>query len=87
MSGLNAGTWPMSNEELREWFSKEDIPIQHLAEMWLRMDQDETTKAEITQLLNEAKTIELEKRLRHRIQFGTAGNTKLNPVLTQRSPR
>jgi hypothetical protein len=65
--------WPMSNDELRGWFSRHNIPIQDLVQMWLHMDQNKTTKAEITQLNESKNTAELEKRLQRRIQFGTAG--------------
>jgi hypothetical protein len=67
------GQWPMCNRELREWFSREDISIEELTTMWLHMDQNETTKTEIQRLKDQNNTVELEKRLRQRIQFGTAG--------------
>ena len=63
----------MSNFELRDWFSRNNIPIEELAGMWIRMDQNETTRGEIAQLSKESNLKELENRLRHRIQFGTAG--------------
>jgi len=44
-----------------------------LAEEWLRIDRDPTTRDEIDQLLAKGQDAELEKRLRTRIQFGTAG--------------
>jgi hypothetical protein len=68
--------WPMSNEELRDWFSRENIPIEELAEIWIHMDQNQNTKAEIQRLIqNPIQTRgELESRLRQRIQFGTAGD-------------
>ncbi|KAK4991849.1 hypothetical protein LTR50_001468 [Elasticomyces elasticus] len=47
--------------------------IHDLVEEWLRLDQDESTRAEIQQLWNEGNTEELERRLRKRIAFGTAG--------------
>ena len=65
--------WPMSNVELRDRFSRENIPIEELAAMWIRMDQNEATRGEIAQLNEESNSKELENRLRHRIQFGTAG--------------
>ena len=69
-----SANWPMSNEELRHWFAREDIPIAKLARMWIQMDQNETTKTEIEKLCeNPEHTKELEARLRKRIQFGTAG--------------
>jgi hypothetical protein len=65
----------MSNEELREWFSKENIPIEQLGKMWANLDKDEQAKKEINSLLLDVDTNrkELEARLRQRIQFGTAG--------------
>src|SRR5277367_5974774 len=73
--------WPLSNEELREWFSTKNIPIAELAWMWIQMDQNETTRAEIENLNKDPKGIhELENRLRNRIQFGTAGLTSLVSV-------
>ena len=65
--------WPMSNEELQQWFSRDNIPIEELTQMWLSMDQNTSTKSEITQLQQQGNTSELETRLRKRIQFGTAG--------------
>lgn len=47
--------------------------IKELAEEWLRLDKDESTKNEISKLLAEGNNAELEKRLRNRIAFGTAG--------------
>ncbi len=65
--------WPMSNEELQQWFSRDNIPIEELTQMWLSMDQNTSTKSEITQLQQQGNTSELETRLMKRIQFGTAG--------------
>ena len=71
-----AMNWPMSNDELQLWFSAEDIPVADLARMWIQMDQNETTRAEIEDLSRDPNGFnELEKRLRNRIQFGTAGFT------------
>jgi phosphoglucomutase len=47
--------------------------IKEIAEEWLRLDKDESTRDEIYQLLAQGNTPELEKRLRNRIAFGTAG--------------
>lgn len=47
--------------------------IKELAKDWLELDQDETTRDEIYQLLRHGNTTELELRLRNRIAFGTAG--------------
>jgi phosphoglucomutase len=44
-----------------------------LAEEWLRIDKDPTTRDQIFKLLQEGDEAELESRLRTRIQFGTAG--------------
>lgn len=47
--------------------------IKELAQEWLHLDQDKSTTDEIYQLLVKGDNDELEKRLRHRIAFGTAG--------------
>jgi phosphoglucomutase len=47
--------------------------IKELAREWLELDQDQTTMDEITKLLADGDTNELENRLRNRIAFGTAG--------------
>ncbi|KAF2711763.1 hypothetical protein K504DRAFT_465506 [Pleomassaria siparia CBS 279.74] len=47
--------------------------IRELAEDWLRLDKDKSTADEISNLLAQGNTDELEKRLRNRIAFGTAG--------------
>lgn len=47
--------------------------IKELAEEWLSLDKDPTTTDEIYSLLRQNNTAELEKRLRNRIAFGTAG--------------
>ncbi|OAL52104.1 hypothetical protein IQ07DRAFT_586439 [Pyrenochaeta sp. DS3sAY3a] len=47
--------------------------IKELAREWLDLDKDPTTTDEIYKLLMHGDTDELEKRLRHRIAFGTAG--------------
>lgn len=49
------------------------VPLRDLAEQWLQQDRDQTTRAEIEQLLNSNDDAELERRLRSRIAFGTAG--------------
>lgn len=48
-------------------------PISNLAQRWLDLDQDETSRKEITDLLQAGNESELETRLRTRIAFGTAG--------------
>jgi phosphoglucomutase len=47
--------------------------IKDLAREWLKLDKDKSTTDEINLLLDEDNTEELERRLRHRIAFGTAG--------------
>ncbi|KKK17287.1 hypothetical protein AOCH_003919, partial [Aspergillus ochraceoroseus] len=47
--------------------------VSSLVQKWLEWDQDPTTRSEIEQLRDTGQTDELEKRLRKRIQFGTAG--------------
>lgn len=47
--------------------------IEALTQEWLRLDQDPSTRGEIETLVADGNTIELEKRLRPRIAFGTAG--------------
>lgn len=47
--------------------------IKELAKDWLELDQDKSTSDEIYSLLAHGNTDELEKRLRNRIAFGTAG--------------
>ncbi|KAI9685180.1 MAG: Phosphoglucomutase-3 [Bathelium mastoideum] len=48
-------------------------PIEDLAQEWLRLDKDASTREEITQLLSKGDNAQLEARLRKRIAFGTAG--------------
>ena len=66
-----------SNSNLQKWFSREHIPVEELTQMWLQLDRNETTRAEISALRQENDTVELEKRLRKRIEFGTAGSSSL----------
>ncbi|KAF2005917.1 hypothetical protein P154DRAFT_518162 [Amniculicola lignicola CBS 123094] len=47
--------------------------IKELAEDWLQLDQEEESRDEIYKLLVKGDYDELEKRLRNRIAFGTAG--------------
>ncbi|KAF9351102.1 Phosphoglucomutase-3 [Mortierella sp. NVP85] len=49
------------------------IPIADLANEWLRLDQNPDSRKEISALLEQNNTAELETRLRNRIEFGTAG--------------
>jgi hypothetical protein len=84
----NAAPWPMSNEELQQWFARPNIPIEELTQMWLSMDQNPNTKSEIAQLRSNNKMHELEKKLRNRIQFGTAGIlSSLQLLANKRSSR
>jgi phosphoglucomutase len=47
--------------------------IKELAKEWLELDEDKSTTDEIYHLLQQGNTEELERRLRTRIAFGTAG--------------
>ncbi|CAG8613539.1 3431_t:CDS:2, partial [Dentiscutata heterogama] len=47
--------------------------IKSLVEEWLRLDKNPITRLEIEKLYAEGNVEELEKRLRKRISFGTAG--------------
>ncbi|GBB97055.1 hypothetical protein RclHR1_02900018 [Rhizophagus clarus] len=47
--------------------------IDSLVQEWLRLDKNPTTKSEIENLYADRNIEELEKRLRNRISFGTAG--------------
>jgi phosphoglucomutase len=47
--------------------------ISSLAQRWLELDQDEASRKEISDLVQAGDEAELEKRLRNRIAFGTAG--------------
>lgn len=49
------------------------VPLPRLVEKWLEWDRDPGTREEINTLSRSQQTQELEKRLRTRIQFGTAG--------------
>ena len=46
---------------------------EQLADEWLRLDGDPQSRSEIQNLLERKDLLELEKRLRKRIGFGTAG--------------
>jgi phosphomannomutase len=47
--------------------------IKDLAQQWISWDPNPTTRQEIADLVTQNNTVELEKRLRTRIAFGTAG--------------
>ncbi|TFK42809.1 hypothetical protein BDQ12DRAFT_624115 [Crucibulum laeve] len=49
------------------------IPLKELVDEWLNLDQNPITRNEITSLWGSGRTEELEKRMRYRIEFGTAG--------------
>lgn len=48
-------------------------PLKHLVDNWLAVDRNTETRKEIEQLWAAKNKVELERRLRHRIEFGTAG--------------
>lgn len=58
--------------------------IESLAQSWLAIDKDPDTRQEIEQLLANNDTTELEKRLRGRMTFGTAGLRARNEAGTTR---
>jgi len=49
------------------------LPLESLVEQWLALDQNPVTRDEIKELWEIKNEPELERRLRHRIEFGTAG--------------
>lgn len=49
------------------------MDLQDLVDEWLRFDLDPATKAEIQDLVTSGNTAELERRMKPRIAFGTAG--------------
>ncbi|KAJ3854843.1 hypothetical protein EV368DRAFT_35994 [Lentinula lateritia] len=48
-------------------------PLKELVDAWLQLDQNEVTRSEIQNLWEQGDTNELERRMRPRIEFGTAG--------------
>ncbi|KAH9934848.1 phosphoglucomutase first 3 domain-containing protein [Fomitopsis serialis] len=50
-----------------------DIPLANLVQKWLHLDKNEATRSEIERLWAAGETAELERRMRNRIEFGTAG--------------
>jgi len=54
-------------------FTNGTTDVRQLAREWLRLDKDPDTRSEIQDLLGREDVDELEKRLRNRIKFGTAG--------------
>ncbi|ESK96831.1 phosphoglucomutase 1 [Moniliophthora roreri MCA 2997] len=51
----------------------EALDLQELVQNWLAMDRNEQTRDEIQRLWDKRDTKELERRMRRRIEFGTAG--------------
>jgi len=49
------------------------MSLKELVDAWLRTDQNEATRSEIQTLWEKGDTKELERRMRPRIEFGTAG--------------
>ncbi|KAH8102870.1 hypothetical protein BXZ70DRAFT_1057060, partial [Cristinia sonorae] len=47
--------------------------LQNLVDEWLRLDKNEETRKEVEALVTDGRTEELERRMRSRIEFGTAG--------------
>ena len=50
--------------------------------MWLHLDRNDSTRSEIQLLVECNNETELEARLRHRIQFGTAGYSLSQEILS-----
>ncbi|KAG0705326.1 hypothetical protein DFH29DRAFT_292388 [Suillus ampliporus] len=48
-------------------------PLEDLVKEWLRLDPNESTRKDVEQLWNNNAIDELERRMRTRIEFGTAG--------------
>lgn len=48
-------------------------PLQDLVKEWLRLDPNESTRKDVEHLWNNNAVGELERRMRTRIEFGTAG--------------
>ncbi|VDB85543.1 unnamed protein product [Peniophora sp. CBMAI 1063] len=53
--------------------SAQRVPLESLVQAWLEADKNPETREEIEKLWKDGQTAELEKRLRTRIEFGTAG--------------
>ncbi|KAH9842866.1 uncharacterized protein C8Q71DRAFT_877343 [Rhodofomes roseus] len=49
------------------------IPLKDIVQEWLRLDKNQDTRNEIERLWNAGDSVELERRLRNGIEFGTAG--------------
>ncbi|KAI6126214.1 hypothetical protein EV401DRAFT_1854927 [Pisolithus croceorrhizus] len=49
------------------------VPLEQLVNEWLRLDPNPITRDEIRRLWDQQKSDELERRMRTRIEFGTAG--------------
>ncbi|EKM55765.1 uncharacterized protein PHACADRAFT_144538 [Phanerochaete carnosa HHB-10118-sp] len=50
-----------------------DAELQKLVDEWLRLDKNEETRREIQALVDRGDLAELDRRMRSRIEFGTAG--------------
>lgn len=50
-----------------------NTPLKNLVEEWLRLDPNESTRKDVEHLWNNNAVGELERRMRTRIEFGTAG--------------
>ncbi|KZT69052.1 hypothetical protein DAEQUDRAFT_811725 [Daedalea quercina L-15889] len=50
-----------------------EVPLESLVEEWLRLDKSDATRSEIERLYASGESAELERRMRKRIEFGTAG--------------
>ncbi|KAJ7184145.1 hypothetical protein C8R46DRAFT_1158562 [Mycena filopes] len=62
----------------------EPTSLDALVEQWLAYDKNEGTRSEIQHLRDDGRTAELEKRMRPRIEFGTAGLSSSSYSLTSR---
>lgn len=66
--------WPIANAELKHWFSRDHVPLHELVQIWLQMDKNPETLAQLKELANDPSKEEyLRDLLASRIQFGTAG--------------
>jgi hypothetical protein len=59
---------------VKDFFSRDNIPLQELVQIWLQMDKNPTTRKQIEELSRDpANEQKLRDLLATRIQFGTAG--------------
>ncbi|PPQ98838.1 hypothetical protein CVT24_003392, partial [Panaeolus cyanescens] len=54
-------------------FMSSSQPLSELVNQWIKLDANPSTRAEIQKLWDDDQVEELERRLRNRIEFGTAG--------------